>query len=169
MAPNAARLRRPESRHIPQRSRLPTNVQSSLVHFACRIQSTGEGDRGGAARKGRRSMNSSQESRHDARQRRAIVWGAASVLGLVLAAFITIWMIGFYNVWEPQLIEDHFAAVVGLPAAALAASCIILVFRQTAGPIEFELLGLKLRGAAGPVVLWTLCFLAIAASIKMLW
>jgi hypothetical protein len=110
-----------------------------------------------------------EEIELESRQRRAIVWGAAAILGLAVMVFATIWMIGFYNAWEPRLITEHFAAVIGLPAAALAASCVILAFRQAEGPIEFEMLGLKLKGAAGPVVLWTLCFLAIAAAIKMLW
>jgi len=35
-------------------------------------------------------------------------------------------------------------------------------------PIEFEGLGFKLKGAAGEIVLWMLCFLAISGAIRLL-
>ena len=63
----------------------------------------------------------------------------------------------------------HFAATVGLPSAALAALCIVVFLESSSGPIEFEGLGFKFKGASGPIVLWVFCFLAIAAAIKLLW
>jgi hypothetical protein len=50
-------------------------------------------------------------------------------------------------------------------SAAGAALFVVLVLRAAAGPIEFEVLGLKFRGASGPVVLWIPCFLAIVVGI----
>lgn len=64
---------------------------------------------------------------------------------------------------------SHFAATVGLPSAALAALCIVVFLESASGPIEFEGLGFKFKGASGPIVLWMLCFLAITAAIKLLW
>ena len=63
----------------------------------------------------------------------------------------------------------HFAAIVGLPGAAVAALFIVLMLEQTHGIIEFEGLGFKFHGASGPVVLWVFCYLAIVASLKLLW
>ncbi|MEW5926525.1 MAG: hypothetical protein AB1941_03500 [Gemmatimonadota bacterium] len=63
----------------------------------------------------------------------------------------------------------HFPAVLGLPFAALAALCLVLVLEAHSGAIEFEALGFKFRGASGPVVLWVMCFLAIVLGIKVLW
>ena len=68
-----------------------------------------------------------------------------------------------------QLALQHFPAVVGLPSAAIASLCIVVVLEGTAGPVEFETLGLKFKGAAGPIVFWVLCFLAITAAIHLLW
>ena len=36
-------------------------------------------------------------------------------------------------------------------------------------PIEIRFLGFELKGAAGPVVLWTVCFLALVAGGELLW
>jgi hypothetical protein len=98
-----------------------------------------------------------------------ISWCGSIILGIAVVILLAVWLKGFSKVWEPGLIKEHFAAVVGLPVAALAASCVILAFRQSEGPIQFEFLTLKLKGAAGPVVLWTVCFFVIAGAIKLLW
>ena len=68
-----------------------------------------------------------------------------------------------------NLLLRHYPAVIGLPSAAGAALFVVLVLRAAAGPIEFEVLGLKFRGASGPVVLWIPCFLAIVVGILTLW
>jgi len=68
-----------------------------------------------------------------------------------------------------QIAIQHFAAVVGLPLAALLAAFIVVALRHTAGPIKFEGLGFKFEGGAGQVILWVICFLALAAAIRVLW
>jgi hypothetical protein len=103
--------------------------------------------------------------------RRAAAWlvpGGATILG---GAFI---ILGVSTMWSNQgwlvdIAKSHFAATVGLPAAALVAMAVVLFLEFNAGPIEFEVVGFKFRGASGPVVLWTFCFMAIAAAIKLLW
>jgi hypothetical protein len=75
-------------------------------------------------------------------------------------------------IWTEEagdILIGKFQVVVGLPAAAIAAFVVVAFLRQTAGPIEFEGFGFKFRGAAGQVILWLICFLAIAAAIKWLW
>lgn len=64
---------------------------------------------------------------------------------------------------------QHFAAAIGLPFAALAALGLVTLFETRSGPIEFEALGLKFKGASGPIIFWVLSFLAIAVAIKLLW
>lgn len=71
--------------------------------------------------------------------------------------------------WMLPILRDHFAATVGAPTAALAALVVVLILRITAGPIEFKLLGIEFKGAAGPIVLWDFCFLSIVAAVKLLW
>jgi hypothetical protein len=61
--------------------------------------------------------------------------------------------------YDPELYRvalEHMPATIGLPSAALAALCIVIVLENTSGPIEFEGLGFRFKGASGPVVLWCL-------------
>jgi hypothetical protein len=74
-----------------------------------------------------------------------------------------------YNHAVFQVGMSHFAATIGLPSAALASLCIVIVLEGTAGPIQLEALGFKFKGAAGPIVFWIFCFLAIAFAIHLLW
>lgn len=60
-------------------------------------------------------------------------------------------------------------ATIGLPSAALAALCLVMVLENTSGPIEFEGLGFKFKGASGPIILWCIVFLCMAAAIKLVW
>ncbi len=73
------------------------------------------------------------------------------------------------DAWIAAIAQDHFAATIGLPLAAIAALCICFLLKFTSGQIEFEAFGLKFRGASGPILLWIFCFLAIAEMIKLLW
>jgi hypothetical protein len=72
------------------------------------------------------------------------------------------------EVWV-QIAREHFAATIGLPSAALASLFVVLFLEVKSGRIEFELWGMKFRGASGEVVLFIAVFLSIALAIKMLW
>lgn len=71
--------------------------------------------------------------------------------------------------WVLKAAKEHFAAVVGLPGVAVASLFVVSIFEFTAGPIEFEGLGFKFKGASGPIVLWAICFLVISGCVKLLW
>lgn len=60
-------------------------------------------------------------------------------------------------------------ASAGIPSAAFGAFVIVVLFRQAETPIRIKAMGFELKGAAGPVVLWFLCFLAIAGALKLVW
>jgi hypothetical protein len=68
-----------------------------------------------------------------------------------------------------ELVLKHLPAVVGVPASAACAFIVVVLLRQSQGPIYFEGLGFKFSGASGPVVLWVLCFLAFVAATRLLW
>ncbi|PON11909.1 hypothetical protein C2W62_42365 [Candidatus Entotheonella serta] len=92
----------------------------------------------------------------------------ATVGGLLFSAFF-IWRI----LVDPELIKllthDKLMPVFGIPLAVLIAFCIVAILQATAGTISFKIIGLEFEGAAGPVVLWVLCFLNIVFSIRLLW
>jgi hypothetical protein len=67
------------------------------------------------------------------------------------------------------MVQQHFLAIVGLPFAALAALCLVIVLELQSGPIRMKGLGFEFEGASGPIVLWIFCFLAITFAIKLVW
>ena len=71
--------------------------------------------------------------------------------------------------WIVTRMQEQFAVTVSLPFAAVVALFVVLLLQFSSGPIEFEALGFKFKGAAGPIVLWVLCLLALVAAIKVLW
>ena len=101
--------------------------------------------------------------------RRVINLGVAVVSLIAVALLIAaVW----HNRFDPvlsNLVVKNFAAIVGLPFAFIAAFIVIALFRQGETPIEFDGFGLKLKGAAGEIVLWIMCFVAISGSIAVLW
>jgi hypothetical protein len=111
---------------------------------------------------------------------------AAKLAVLIAMLILVLFMLGIYAYgswsifWRVIATDDvvtlymqttfeHFAVLVALPFAALGSLCLVLLLRYAAGPIEFEGLGFKFRGASGPIVMWALCYLVIAVSIKLLW
>lgn len=94
------------------------------------------------------------------------------VLLVTLAVFLLLFLIlavQFGQGYWLRVALNHFPAVLGLPAAASGAFLVVTLLRNTEGPLEFEGLGFRFKGASGPVVLWALCFLVIASAIRMLW
>ncbi len=61
-----------------------------------------------------------------------------------------------------KVILEHFPATFGLPLAAGGAFILVVLLRHTQGPIEFEGLGFKFRGASGPVVPGCCVFLRLS-------
>jgi FtsH-binding integral membrane protein len=118
-------------------------------------------------------MSSPQDASELEEQRRirktAFWFAVAAVLGAaVVFAFALLVVQQQYTKWEETL-EKHFAAIIGLPGAAAVAFVLVIFLRQAEGPVEFEGLGFKVKGAAGQVLMWVLCFLSIAAAIKLVW
>jgi len=105
------------------------------------------------------------------RQESILAWSVIILFVFILGVLATIWFcivtISFEEL-RRELVPKYAAALLGLPVAGWGAFILVFVFRQTQGPIEFEAFTIKLKGAAGPIVLWILAFLATAAAIKIL-
>ena len=71
--------------------------------------------------------------------------------------------------WFLSVLHKQYAATLGVPMSAVAALSIVLLLETAAGPIEIETPWLKFRGAAAPVILWILCFLAMTVALGWLW
>jgi len=102
--------------------------------------------------------------------RRVMSWLAVILVAcMTMVFFAIICMRGIQDRAWVTVTQQHFAAVVGLPAAAVAALFLVLVLRMADGPIVVEIGPLKFKGAAAPIVFWLICFLAMALAIRMVW
>jgi hypothetical protein len=93
---------------------------------------------------------------------------AVAALGATAALIIALWV----NRTDPvltNLVLKNFPVIIGLPFAFIASFIVVALFRQGDSPIEFKGLGLEFKGAAGEIILWLLCFVAISGAIKLLW
>lgn len=90
------------------------------------------------------------------------------LLGLVVYARL-LWRA--YVKADPQLLalfQAHVAHNLGLPVAGLTAFSLVVTLEVAAGTIKVDAWGLKFEGAAGQLLFWILCFLAIVSAMKAL-
>lgn len=72
--------------------------------------------------------------------------------------------------WINSVLESHPAVPLFLPLAALASFCNVLILKITDGPMELTFFDkFVFKGAAGPIIMWVLSFLAMCLGITMLW
>jgi hypothetical protein len=86
-----------------------------------------------------------------------------------LGGLVALLVLEWNNPHIRQLGFDHFRVIVLMPAAGMFAYLVVAIFESSAGTVRFELWGLKLEGAGGPIFMWVICFLVICLAIKMLW
>ncbi len=100
--------------------------------------------------------------------RRALPW-ILLFSGILIALMFPVFIFGGINPAFMELYQRNFIVIIGLPLAAFASLLLVVFLEQAQGPLEFEGLGFKFKGASGPVVLWVLCYLAFVLSFKVLW
>ena len=91
---------------------------------------------------------------------------AVCVLVFVGLATVSVWTKFMH--WQFML-KEHFAALVGLPVAAIASFMLVIFLRQTVGPINVKVAGFEFVGAAGQGIMWILFFLSMAYAIHLVW
>ena len=91
----------------------------------------------------------------------AFCFGAVFIMGAIGTIATQLWVV--------ELAREHFAATVGLPFAALASLCLVVILEINAGPIHIRGFGFEFRGASGPIIMWIFSFLAIVTAIKLTW
>lgn len=94
------------------------------------------------------------------------------VLGLIcfiiyLAFLTSSWF--WEGGWVNQLFFEHYVFFVGLPFAGFLAYFIVGTLEHVRGQIELEALGIKFKGASGPIIMWVIVYMALVLSIKMVW
>jgi len=95
------------------------------------------------------------------------VIGATIIAASMIIAIIALSVTG--NIIYSAIILKHYPVTIGLPMAAIAALVLVFLLEYARGAIEFEVPGVKFKGASGPLVLWVFVYLAIVSSISLLW
>jgi hypothetical protein len=73
-----------------------------------------------------------------------------------------------YRMWQDAPVHPSFVPMIYGCVSILMSFIIVLTLKQVAGDIKFEIPGVKLEGAGGPIVLWVICLIAISFSFKLL-
>jgi hypothetical protein len=97
--------------------------------------------------------------------RRVSLAVAAILVYIVFAA----WSLFAFENPESRLIIGHFTAIVALPMAAALAFILVTLMPVNYGRVELQALGITLKGASAPIVLWVICFVVIVVAVKILW
>jgi hypothetical protein len=94
----------------------------------------------------------------------------SSVIVVVLScgAWILLLINTGFDYWK-DMIKDHFLATAEFTALVATAFGIVTFLRQSDGPIEFEALGMKFKGASGQVIMWGFCVIVLSLCAKLLW
>jgi len=72
--------------------------------------------------------------------------------------------------WFLRLVTEHPGGTIGVAIAAVSAFSVVAVLDVLSrDPLEIKFFGFELKGAAGPVLLWVICFLAMVAGGNALW
>jgi hypothetical protein len=71
--------------------------------------------------------------------------------------------------WFVHTIQEHFAATIGVGISAVTAFCLVAILEIYVERVEIEGLGFKFKGAAGPIFLSVICFVALVWAVNLLW
>ena len=82
----------------------------------------------------------------------------------------TVWPESIEESWFSQIIREHPGGTFGIGIAVISAFTIVWVLDMFSNEaIKIEFFTLKFEGAAGPVILWVICFLSIVYATDVLW
>jgi hypothetical protein len=96
------------------------------------------------------------------------LWGSIAAVGVLSALVIWFVVRMSFETWQ-SIVQVHFLATMGLTGFGIVAFAVVVFLRNTEGPLEFEVWGLKFKGASGQVVIWAFCVVVLSLCAKLLW
>jgi magnesium-transporting ATPase (P-type) len=114
-----------------------------------------------------------EDDSNDERASQRLIFGWIN-FGLTTLGAVFIWvylatLIFRGNTWLHPIMKQHFAALFGVPIAAVTALAVVMVLRISSGQLVFKVWVFKVRGAAGEALFWVLCFLSIVLALYLLY
>lgn len=104
------------------------------------------------------------------RLRKYIAYGMSVIA--IISVTIIIGLIAYRDISDGAwyaIAKEHFAAVIGLPFAAIGSFILVRAFEHNNEKVAFKALGIEFNATSGAVVLWVVVFLSITIAIKTLW
>lgn len=72
------------------------------------------------------------------------------------------------RLWNDSPVHPSFIPFVGIAFSAILAFTVVMAFRSVSGEVDFEFGSMKFKGASGPVLFWSVCFLTVAYGMFLL-
>ncbi|MFO0994230.1 MAG: hypothetical protein U1E67_20120 [Hyphomicrobiales bacterium] len=93
-----------------------------------------------------------------------------SVIVAIMASVVCILLLAHtgFAFWQDE-IRNHLIGTIGFIGICVISFGIVTFLRQSEGPMEFEALGMKFKGASGQVVLYAFCVVVLSLCAKLLW
>ncbi|WP_077035932.1 hypothetical protein [Pelomonas sp. KK5] len=70
--------------------------------------------------------------------------------------------------WNDAPVHSSFIPFVGIAFSAILSFAVVMAFRSVSGEVDFQFGQVKFKGASGPVLFWSICFLAVAYGMYLL-
>ena len=90
-----------------------------------------------------------------------------ALIGLILYGVLAYTFITELDLFKKLFIEN-LRMSFGIPLAGIASFILVFLLEINSGPVEFEFLKFKLKGAAAPITFWVICYVTIVFSIYLL-
>jgi len=100
-----------------------------------------------------------------------LAWSAAVTCAALLAVFAYFLFMDLQYANFPRLeallgIQSPIVqALIIVAVASLPATLLVLLVQSTRGALEYSVLGIQVKGPAGPILLWVIVFLSVSAVI----
>jgi hypothetical protein len=91
-----------------------------------------------------------------------------ALYGLFLWCLLGIALAYGMRFWNDSPVHPSFIPFVGIAFSAILAFAVVMAFRAVAGEVDFEFGSMKFKGASGPVLFWSICFLSVAYGMYLL-
>lgn len=72
------------------------------------------------------------------------------------------------RLWNDVPGHPSFIPFVGIAFSAILAFAVVMAFRSVSGEVDFQFGQVKFKGASGPVLFWSICFLAVSYGMYLL-
>ena len=72
------------------------------------------------------------------------------------------------RLWNDVPGHPSFLPFVGIAFSAILSFVVVMAFRSVSGEVDFQFGQVKFKGASGPVLFWSLCFLVVCYGMYLL-